>query len=86
MIQFITRLDSQLKAEKLEVQAYTLPLLANELHVRLQGQGYYMKFNTENDSRVQVGTYLAVIEKLNSAGQAPTEYIDFRIEERAYYK
>jgi hypothetical protein len=86
LVSFIGKVDLYLKAKKVPVENYSLPALANELHVRMQGQGYYVKFNTESDVRVQVGTYLALSEKLQTDGTVPTEYMDVRVEERAYFK
>jgi hypothetical protein len=86
LVDFIGKVDAYLKTEEVIVENYSLPALANELHVRVQGQGYYVKFNTEADVRVQVGTYLALNEKFKTEGITPAEYVDVRIEERAYYK
>jgi hypothetical protein len=86
LVAFVGELAAQLKAKQLQVQAYSLPARANELHLRLEGKGYYVKFNTEIDARLQVGTYLALIEKLNADGVTPAEYVDVRVEERSYYK
>lgn len=86
LVSFINDIDAQFKAKSLSIDTYSLPFQANELHVKLAGQGYVIKFNTENDGRQQVGTYLALIDKLTGDGVTPAEYIDVRIEERAYYK
>lgn len=86
LVAFIGLVQAHFNAKNVRVQSYTLPALANELHVRLEGQGYYIKLNTETDARLQVGTYLAVIEKLTADGVVPAEYIDVRVEERAYYR
>lgn len=86
LVDFIAGLHYQLAASKTEVESYTLPTLANEIHLRVKGQGYYVKFNTENDVRQQVGTYLAVVNRLAAEGQAANEYIDVRVAERAYIK
>lgn len=86
LVAFIRDTDAQLKAASISVESFTLPFFANEVHLRLKGQGYIVKLNTENDARQQVGTYLALAEKLKADGVVPTEYIDVRIDERAYYK
>lgn len=85
-VDFMQTVHTQLKSKKLVVESYTLPAQANELHVRLAGKGYFIKFNTEADARTQLGTYLAVQERLDSEGKSPNEYIDVRVEERAYVK
>lgn len=83
---FIQDTHAQFTGLGIITEAYTLPSLANELHVRLPGKGYYVKFNTEAEARQQVGTYMAVKGRLESEGITPSEYIDVRVEERAYYK
>ena len=86
LVSFARQLAVHLESKQIAVKSYSLPAVANELHVRLEGKGYYVKFNTEIDVRLQVGTYLAVSDKLETDGLTPAEYIDVRIEERAYYK
>lgn len=86
LVRFIGQIDAQLKAKQVRVQSYSLPALANELHVRLADIPYVIKCNIDTDARLQVGTYLAVSEKLKAEGITPAEYIDVRIEERAYYR
>lgn len=86
LVAFIRQVDAQLKAKQQPIESYTLPALAAELHVLVRGQGYYVKFNTEADARQQVGTYLTVSERLQAEGKVPAEYIDVRVEERAYIK
>lgn len=86
LVSFVASLQDQFAAKAIQVESYTFPALANELHVKLAGKGYYIKFNTEVDARQQVGTYLAVIDRLDSENISPAEYIDVRVEERAYYR
>ena len=85
-VAFITSVIEQFKATNTPVQSYTLPLEANELQVRTVGQSYSIRFNTQKDPRLQVGTFLAVKKRLEGSGEVPKEYIDVRVEERAYYK
>lgn len=86
LVEFINKIDSYLKDKQVKVKFYSLPALANELHVHLEGTPYIVKCNTETDARLQVGTYLAINDKLKADGITPAEYIDVRIEERAYYR
>lgn len=83
---FIITLVAQLQAKKLVVQSLTLPTLANELHIRIADQPYVLKFNTLNDARTSAGTFLALKLKLDADKTTPSEYIDLRVEERAYYR
>jgi DNA-binding protein len=85
-VSFITGVLAQLRAKQLVVSAVTLPPIAHELHIRLQGQPYYIKFNIQGDPRLAAGTFLAAKAKLEQGSITPAEYIDVRVEERAYYK
>lgn len=83
---FITEVNEQLKAKKVNIASMTLPAIANELHVRISGQPYFVKFDLKGRAREQSGTYLAVKQKLETDRAAVSEYIDVRVEGRAYYK
>jgi hypothetical protein len=85
-VKFIQQLGAQFAAKKLTSQSMELPPVASELHVRFQGLPYYVKFNLSSDVRQQVGTLFAVQNRLAAEQVTPAEYIDVRVEERAYYK
>lgn len=85
-VAFIRELDAQLVAKKLSIQALSLPAIANELHLRISGINYFVKFNMAEDARLQAGTFLAVKERLEGEHITPAEYIDVRVPEKAYYK
>lgn len=86
MIRFIRDVHKQLSAQQIQIDRVTLPPAAHELHVYPADEAYYVKFSLEADSRVQAGTYLAVRERLESERTEVKEYIDVRVEERAYYR
>jgi hypothetical protein len=85
-VTFIAKLTAQLKAQQLTPASLTLPAVANELDVRLEGVPYFIKFNTNSDVREQTGTFLAAKQKLEAMHVTPAEYIDVRVEEKAFYK
>ena len=86
-VNFILTVMTQLQARKLVVDSLTLPAGTSELDVRLKGQPYFIKFNlASNSSRQQVGTLLALYDSLQSQAQTPGQYIDVRVDGRAYYK
>ncbi len=85
-VAFIQILQIQLAAQGLVIDQLTLPTVANELDIRLEGTAYYVKTDTSGDARLQAGTFLAVRDHLAGQGAAPAEYIDVRVEERAYYR
>lgn len=85
-VEYISALVAQLAAKQLSLDSLILPPAASQLDVRAGGQPYTVKFNLELDPRQSVGTFLALKDKLAGEGIVPAEYIDVRVEERAYYK
>lgn len=83
---FITEVTGQLKAAKLSISSLTLPKGASELDVRLEGRPYAVKFNLMADGRVEAGSFLAVKQQLERDNKTPANYIDVRVDGRAYYK
>lgn len=83
---FILTVAAQLQAKQVAIQSITLPALANELHLKLADQPYIIKFNTQNDPLVAAGAFLVLKQRLEADKITPSEYIDLRVEERAYYK
>lgn len=85
-VDFIKQVVHQLQAKNIRIQTLSLPPLANELRMQPEGAGYYVKFNMAGDARLQAGSYLAVKERLEKDKTRPAEYIDVRVEEKAYFK
>ncbi len=85
-IAFIRSIYDQLHSKQIGIQSMVLPSTANQLQVHLADRPYYVKFNFLTDARQQVGSFLAVKQKLETDRVTPKEYIDVRVEERAYYK
>ncbi len=83
---FIAEANQQLKAQKITVQELSLPPIPNEIDIRLAGLPYFVKCNMTEDARLQIGTFLATKKKLESDNVTPHEYIDVRVEEKAFYK
>lgn len=85
-VAFITEVVGQLKHKKIDIASLTLPAGNSELHVRIAGVPYYVKFNLQGNAREEAGAYLAVKDQLAREKKTPGTYIDVRVEERAYYK
>ncbi len=85
-INFIRELTIQLQTKGFQIESITLPPLPSELHLRLQGLSYFMKFNTQSSAREQAGTFIAAQEKLKSEGTVVGEYIDVRVPEKGFYR
>lgn len=86
-VSFIQTVIAQLAARHFSVSAAVLPAGTSELDVRLAGQPYLVKFNLRSgDARQQAGTFLATQARLQSQHATPSQYIDVRVDGRAYYK
>lgn len=88
-VSFIKTVIGQLGAKQVALTGLVLPASASELDVQVRdgGHSYRVKFNTQtNNARQQVGTYLAVRQKLQAGNTAPASYVDVRVAGRAYYK
>ncbi len=86
-VQFIHTVSAQLNAQHIGFTSMVLPSESSELDVYIAGQPFYVKFNTEDDTPLQqVGSFIAVYRHLQTQGVTPHQYIDVRINGRAYYK
>lgn len=85
-VTFIQEVTRQLTAKELTVESMELPRAAYQLDVRLKGTGYFIKFNTRGQGRVQSGTYLALREYLRERNLTPGRYVDVRVVGRAFYR
>lgn len=86
-VSFVQTVVAQLAAKHMTVSSMVLPAGSSELDVHLAGQPYFIKFNLHNnDPRQQVGTFLAAIANLQRNHSMPSQYVDVRVDGRAYYQ
>lgn len=85
-VELIVMVYRQLTASQIKVQSITLPAIANEMHIRLEGEPYFAKFDLRGDGRVQAGTLIAAKKKLDTDGTKPRQYIDVRVTGKAFFK
>ena len=86
-VSFILTVIAQLSASHVSVAALVLPARTSELDVHVSGQPYTVKFNLQSgDARQQAGTFLATQAELKSRNITPSQYVDVRVDGRAYYK
>lgn len=85
-VAFVREVFEQLKAKGARASSLVLPPGTSELHVRLEGAGYYTRYNLHGNAREEVGAFLAVKARLDSERKTPREYIDVRVENKVYYK
>jgi hypothetical protein len=86
-VRFVQTVVAQLAAKQLAVAGMTLPPATNELDVHLVGRAYFVKFNLQSTNpRGEAGTFLATIAQLTKQSITPTQYVDVRVDGRAYYQ
>jgi len=87
-VAFIQTVLAQLKAQHVSVYQIVLPHAAFEADMYITGKPYYVKFNIQDYAGAlqQAGAYVAVAQHLSSKNITPSQYIDVRIDGRAYYK
>jgi hypothetical protein len=86
-VRFIQTVTAQLLAKQLVVSGMTLPAASSELDVHLNGRPYFIKFNLQsNNPRGEAGTLLATIAQLSRQNITPGQYVDVRVDGRAYYQ
>lgn len=84
---FIRTVRGQLAARHVRISSMDLPGGTSELDVHISGEPYFVKFNLESGTaRQQSGTFLATRAELKRRHAAPSQYIDVRVDGRAYYK
>lgn len=84
IVSFIREIDHQLKSQHLKPSQYILPAdNAFEVMVRLEGTGYNILFNTQENPTVQSGAAVALVR--NKSVQAK-EYIDVRVPGKGYWR
>jgi cell division protein FtsL len=81
--QFISIVIEQLEKQDFTVDVVTIPRSVYDLHIRLRGKPYYVKFNVKEDPLQQVGTFVAAARQVDDDIK---EYIDVRIGERVFYR
>lgn len=86
-VSFIQTVVAGLQAKHLAITDMTLPTAANELDVAIGGEPYFVKFNLHAASaKLQIGSFLAVQQRLTGESVIPVHYIDVRVDGRAYYQ
>ncbi len=82
-LNYVNNIIKQSQAKNLSIEKISIEHGATELYVKYTGDKYFVKYSLLGDPRLSFGTYMVAKEK---SGQAPTEYIDVRVADRAYIK
>lgn len=84
-VTFCTQIAGQLPAMGYEVGEMIVPETTSEINVKT-GKGIVIKFDTTRSATEELADLKAVLSELSKAKKTPTQYIDLRIEHKAYYK
>lgn len=71
---------------KLPLETVTLPQTPNQLDITIKGSSYVVKLSLEQDPRQGIGALMALRDKFVSDNINPTQYIDLRVPDKAFYK
>lgn len=84
--EFVARLEKDAKIEGLEVDRVVLPLnKAREIHVYMKGRNEYFKMTIDRGSAEQAEDMARMTRYLDKR-KIKAEYVDLRVEGKAYYK
>lgn len=82
----LLKLNEQISIDKSQVN-YVIPTTPHEIWMYEPGRGgYYSKFLLDETILDQYGSLRATQKKLSDINQTPTQYIDVRLADKAYYK
>lgn len=84
-VSFCLELISLLPKQGIQVKRLSVPATTTEVDVETN-QGYFIKFDTTRSATSEVGDLVRVLNLLKGQNQHPSQYIDLRIDGRAYYK
>jgi len=71
---------------KLALESVVLPQTPNELDLTVKGSSYVVKFSLDQDPRQGIGALLALRDKFTADNINPSQYVDLRVPDKAFYK
>lgn len=88
-LSFIGGLQGELKPVykgKKVLKRVIIPVSTREVRVVPEGESYYIKMSTERSLAEQVGELRSLLGFLRSKKITPKQYIDIRLEDKAFYR
>ncbi len=86
IVVFIRDVEKAAKGKTLEKHAYSLPTVPREIRVKFVDVPYYIKLSTMQPARDQLQAIVDIRSYLKKSSMTPTEYVDLRVPEKAYYR
>jgi cell division septal protein FtsQ len=84
-VQFCVDIAAGLGKRGIKVTRFAVPATTSEVEVSTD-KGYVIKFDTARGAEAQLVDLSAVLKTLSKLRKTPAEYIDLRIERKAYYR
>ncbi len=85
-VDFITTFTTLLNDQQIAVESVRIPKTASEAQIKVKDKNYVIKTSLLSDPRQTAGTYFALLKQISKDKTSPTDYIDLRVEEKAYIK
>lgn len=89
LIQFVGQLHGKVPAlygPNSRVERVIIPRSTREVQLQVSGLPYRIKFNSARDLEQQVGELGTLLKYLSANNITPSEYIDLRVEHKAFYR
>ncbi|HET9721522.1 MAG TPA: hypothetical protein VFP32_00630 [Candidatus Saccharimonadales bacterium] len=83
---FINTVIAQCQKAKVPISQLTLPPLPQEMDLRTTDQPYYVRFYLGGDPMVQTGQFLALRNQFSKNHNAPSQYLDVRVDGKVFFK
>lgn len=84
-VSFTTAVADYMKSNNLGSGELNISETTGELNAKASA-GYVIKFDATTDSAVQIRSLQAILDHLKATNKKPNEYIDLRIEGKAFYR
>jgi len=89
LIAFVGQLHTvvpQIFGNDVKISNVIIPKSTREVQLKVSGKPYVIKFNSFRDIEGQVGELKGLLKYLDSQKIVPQQYIDLRVEHKAFYK
>ena len=85
-MQTVVLLTQLCQAGGLDLDTVSLPVVPNEVDLVVKGSNYTVKLALDQDPRQGIGGLIALRNKFAADAISPTQYVDLRVPDKAYYK
>ncbi len=86
IVTFIRDLEKAAQLKSLETHTYSLPAVPREVRVKFADSKYYIKLSATQPASQQLQALVDIRNYLTKNNITPSEYVDLRIPEKAYYR